>query len=66
MGKQEWNVDEPIIVLYTWSYLLWGWLGAWLVYYQCRFVSASFLCGKILSAVISTCHKSLSNLGGRV
>lgn len=29
MGKQEWNVDEPSIVLYTWSYLLWGRLGAW-------------------------------------
>lgn len=66
MGKQEWNVDEPNIVLYTWSYLLWGRLGAWLVYHQCNFVSTSFLCGKILSAVISACHKSLSNSGGRV
>jgi len=66
MDKQEWNVDKPSIVLYTWSYLLWGRLGAWLVYHQYHFVSTSFLCGKILSAVILACHKSLSNSGGRV
>jgi hypothetical protein len=65
VGKQEY-VDEPSIILYTWSYLLWGRLGAWLVYHQCHFVSTFFLCGKILSAVISACHKSLSNSGGSV
>jgi hypothetical protein len=43
MGKQECNVDEPSIVLYTWSYLLLGRLGAWLVYHQCHFVSTSFV-----------------------
>lgn len=67
MDKQEWNVDEPSILLYSWSYLLWGRMGAWLVYHQCHSISTSFLCGKnIKCSHLRASHKSLSYSGGRV